>query len=525
MITEETTAAPAPPQAPTPVGGRPRRELVLAVLLPLLVVLAAGVVRFHRLDEPARCYFDETYYYYDARDYLERGVERGFAVHPPVGKWLIATGLVLFGLDDDHPLEQAVVTEPDGCVVGDDEPENPPARAREAAEAFARRAVVAFAGTAAVGVTYLIGRRLFRRRSVAALGALLLAFDGLALTMSRISMLDIFVQLFVVLGVWALLVDRDRLWAGAPPPGAVPEPGARPPHRPRTWRWVAGVCFGLGVATKWSALLPLGFAGLFLLLSEALWRRRWTGRWTTGYATAVAGAFLSLLVVPIVVYVASYAGWFANFEHTRKADRCAGQACESVAATVDAIAGGWWEEQGEIFRFHRDLEADHPYRAPAITWAALGRPVAYYYESCNADDDPADCVVEEGNIAEVLGIGNPAIWWMALVGYPFLIGLAWQRRDWAAWTIIAFLFGQALPYLASPRPVFLFYMTPAVPFIALSLAYLAERALERPGTRWVPAAIAVLAVAGLLFWFPLFTAIEIPRSAWDARIWIRPGWI
>lgn len=525
---------PEPPAPPTPaarwralVTGRAR----MAVLLPLLVVLCAGGIRYYQLGNPSRCYFDETYYYYDARDYLQRGTEASFAVHPPVGKWIIATGLAVFGVQPDSPIELAVTEDPGRCIVGEDGEQNIPARAREAADAFARRAMSALFGTAAVAITYLVARRLLRRRAMALLAATLLAVDGLAITMSRIAMLDIFLQAFTMLGVLALLIDRDRLWAEAPrrwEPPPVDEAG-RPlplPSRDRRWLWVAGLTFGLAVATKWTGLAPLGLAWVWVAVSELAWRRRWTGRLTADLAPALARGFLALVAVPVAVYLLSYAGWFANFEDTRKADRCA-DGC-GVVESVEEIAGGWWEEQREIFRFHRTLEAEHPYRAPATTWALMTRPVAYYYESCPSEaeappDDP--CVVAEGNVAEVLGMGTPTIWWMALVGYPFLLYLAVARRDPSAATIALFLFGQVLPYLAAPRPVFLFYMTPMVPFIALTLAHLAEQSLDQPGLRWIPTAVVVLALAGFVFWAPVFLGLEIPREMWDRLILIKPGWI
>jgi dolichyl-phosphate-mannose-protein mannosyltransferase len=477
--------APAPPRAPDE-----RTRAVAALLVPLLLLAVAGTLRFYRLAEPDRIYFDETYYAQDAREYLDRGVEEDFAVHPSVGKWLLATGIAAFGYDS-----------------------------------FGWRFAAAVAGTLTVLVVYLAGLRLFRHRGIAALAAFLLTVDGLAFTMSRIAMLDIFLALFVVTGFWLLLVDRDRQWAGVPPPGTTAlvdheAPSQGLPRRPHLFRWLAGVAFGLAVATKWSALLAIAVAGLFVLVSEVAWRRRLTGRWLVKPWRIVASGLLTLVVVPAVVYVASYAGWFANFADTRVgAPRCPDGACNASAVEV---AKAWWGEQGEIYRFHRDLTADHPYRASARTWPTLSRPVAYYYESCTSGDD--DCVVDEGNVAEILGIGNPAIWWLALATYPLLVYFGVRDRDWRAWAILAFLLGQYLPWLFASRPLFLFYMTPGVAFIALSLAYVAWRTLAQPLLRWVPAALAVVAVAAFLFWYPLYAGLEIPRGAWELRM-LTDSWI
>jgi dolichyl-phosphate-mannose-protein mannosyltransferase len=552
-MSDQPTAAVDDPPDVGAVAAPARPRWLWAVVLPLAVVLAAGAVRYHQLGQPARCYFDETYYYYDAREYLQFGTEQSFAVHPPVGKWLIAAGLAVFGVDADDPLEQAITVQDDDCLTQDDEEENPPVRAREAADAFARRAMSALAGTGAVAVTYFIGLRLFRRRSAALLGAALLATDGLAVTMSRISMLDVFLQLFVALGVLAILIDRDRLWAGAPPHPPVSdvddpvEVSARP--RPgRGWLWVAGLAFGLAIATKWSGLAALGLAGLWVAASELWWRRRVLGRWTRGLLPAVARTAVALVLVPAAVYLVSYTGWFANHESTRKAADCPTPAAAATTAPdvaipptapdapttppcrgldgVATVVAGWWEEQGEIYRFHRDLEADHPYRAPAWTWLLMTRPVAYYYESCPADgpDDGETCDVAPGTVAEVLGMGNPALWWMALLGYPVLLWAAAARRSWPAATIALFLFGQSVPYVLSPRPVFLFYLTPVVPFIALALAWLCDEALDSESMRWVPATATLIALAGFAFYAPIFLGLEIPRPVWDALI-LFESWI
>ena len=98
------------------------------------------------------------------------------------------------------------------------------------------------------------------------------------------------------------------------------------------------------------------------------------------------------------------------------------------------------------------------------------------------------------------------------------------RRDWRAWAIAAFLLGQYLPWLVAPRPVFLFYTVPLVPFIALALAYGAGVLERRPTLRWVPGAVATLAVVGLLFWWPLFVGAPISEGAWRMRM-LFDSWI
>jgi dolichyl-phosphate-mannose-protein mannosyltransferase len=467
-----------------------RRSRALALLVPIVLLAVAGTVRFYRLDEPGRIYFDEVYYVEDAEQILDEGVESGFAVHPPVGKWVIAAGV------------EAIGDRPAGWRLG-----------------------VALAGTLTVLLVYLAGLRLFRRRGIAALAALLLALDGLALTMSRIAMLDMTLALFVVLGAWLLLVDRDRLWADLPEAPEAPDAaGSRLPARPRTYRWLAGLAFGLALATKWSALLAVGAAGLVAIGTELAWRRRVTGHPLRGWLRGAAGIAGSLVLVPAAVYLVTYIPWFANFEDTRQGALHCGETEECIASPTTVLAA-WADEQGQILGFHRGLTAEHPYRASPLTWPVMSRPVAYYYEACTPQKLAADeCVVEPGEVAEVLGMGNPVLWWAALAAYPVLAWFALVRRDWRAAVLLAFLLGQYLPWLATSRPVFLFYVAPIVPFMALALAYTLWRAREEPALRWLPPVVATLAVAGFLYWYPVLAGLDIPRETWEQRMWFR-SWI
>jgi dolichyl-phosphate-mannose-protein mannosyltransferase len=468
--------------------GRGRSQIAAMLLVPLLLMAVAGTLRFYRVEQPDRIYFDEVYYVDDARDLIARGVEQGFAVHPPVGKWLIGAGIWVFG-----------------------------------DSSFGWRAASAAAGTLTVLMVYLAGLRLFRRRGVAALAALLLAVDGLAFTMSRIAMLDAMLTLFIATGFWLLLADRDRLWEGIDE-ADVADPERPLPRRPHARRWLAGIAFGLALATKWSAVLAIGAAGVFVLVAEYAWRRKLVGTIWRAWWRPLGSVALTLVVAPAVVYVASYTSWFVNVEHSRVAERlCDGEDCRY---SVPDLARAWGGEQAEILRFHRELQAEHPYRASPRTWLVMSRPVAYYYESCPAERAAGgDCVVAPGNAAEIVGMGNPALWWLTLAAYPLLWWFAISRHDWRAWTLLAFVAFQYLPWLATARPAFLFYMTPVVPFMALALAYAAWRTAQRSALlRWVPSAVAALAVGAFLFWYPVWSALEISRPAWQLRMWFG-SWI
>ena len=163
----------------------------------MVITFLAFFLRIFHLSTPKGLVFDEIYYVDGARDYLKYGVEvtKGspeFIVHPPVGKWLIAAGIKLFG---NHE--------------------------------FGWRIAVAVAGTLTVYLTARIAQRIFHENKWATLAALLMTLDGLNLVMSRTALLDIFLTLFILLAVNAWLKGKYLRFA---------------------------IYLGLAMGSKWSAL-------------------------------------------------------------------------------------------------------------------------------------------------------------------------------------------------------------------------------------------------------------------------------
>jgi dolichyl-phosphate-mannose--protein O-mannosyl transferase len=177
----------------------------------LSILLFSAFTRFINLGRPSELVFDEVYYVDGARDYLAHGVEldKGtaeFIVHPPVGKWLIALGIKVFG---DNP--------------------------------FGWRFTAALIGTISILLVYLIAKQLFKTEFIGLVATALMALDGLHLVMSRTALLDIFLSFFILLAFYLLM--KEKLW------------------------W-AGVVFGLALGTKWSAIYVLVAAGIYLLIAR-----------------------------------------------------------------------------------------------------------------------------------------------------------------------------------------------------------------------------------------------------------------
>ena len=460
-------------------GGASGRRPLLSWRVPLALLCLAATVRLWDLGDPDRLFFDEKYYAVDANDYVTRGVEENKPAHPPLGKWVIALGIQIFGYT------------PFGWRIG-----------------------VAVVGSLTVLLVHFCGLRLFRRTAPAALAATLVALDGLSVTTSRMAMLDATLALAVVTAFWLVLLDRDarRCARGASEPLRRSLVGSR-------YRWLAGLALGLAVATKWSGLLAIAAMGLLVLGTELAGRGESWGRTARRGLAVAGGAVLSLLVVPAAVYLASFAGWFANYEDSYAGARACGPG--ACAAGPAERLDTWWASQLDLVRMHRTLEATHPYRSDPVGWAWMERPVLVYAASCTAEQQEAgECEVPRGTVARITQVGSPALWWPALLAYPVLLWRAAVRRDGVAATILVPLALLWLPWLAAGKPGYFFYLTPVVPFIALGLV----RAVQvSPRPRLLGGLLLGLSVAAFAFFAPIWLGIPLDRDLLELRYWL-PSW-
>lgn len=461
--------------------------------MPVLLLLLAQQLLLNRLQEPPRIIFDETYYVNDALSFLQTGgVEDSFAVHPPVGKWMIAGSI---------------------WIVGDN--------------AAGWRIAGAVTGIAMVMLTYFLSLRLLRSRWQAGIAAVLLLFDGLFLVQARTSMLDIFLAFFVLLGAFFIVRDLQDLDHRGHTAGGLAGRGLRD-------RWLAGAAFGLAAGTKWSGLLGLAVALILVVGFEIIAHRR--TRKGIGFGRLLWVVVGPLLLLPATVYLVSYIPWMVSYEYTTEGHEDCPGAAEGTApcdASVGDRLHGLWREHGDILRFHRNLESTHSYRAEPYTWPVLGRPVAYFYETCK-DDRPVDdgpCEVPPGTAAEILALGNPIFWWSFLALLP-LVSASMGRRDPSSWVLGGFYGGLFLPWMVVARPAFLFYMVPAIPFMAVTVAHALGRLRQRPtdplpwlaggGAGLTAALSAKLAGAsvvgiGIAFAIGWVMAPILVAAAWDRR--------
>ena len=173
-----------------------------------------------KIQYPFTCYsqtfFDEIYYVRTAEQYLNLQVPYEWT-HPPLGKLIIASGIVAFGY-------------------------NP----------FGWRIMGVIAATLMIPLIYILGKKLLGTWIGAFASAFLLTFDFMHFTMARMATVDTYVVLFSLASqLFFLIYLKDVL-----------KNGWKAPVQPL---FLAFLFFALGFSTKWFVLY--GFAAQLAILA------------------------------------------------------------------------------------------------------------------------------------------------------------------------------------------------------------------------------------------------------------------
>lgn len=426
----------------------------------VVTTLIAAFTRLWNLGSPHEIMFDETYYVKDAYSIWHLGYEgtwaqnanasfvRGnfstlspeasFVVHPPLGKWLIATGMELTG----------------------------------PASSWGWRLAVALAGIATVFLLCRLVWRLFPSPLLVGLAGLFLAIDGVGITESRIGLLDGFIGFFTLAAVYCIVRDRQsqreriaRLLEGTAAGALAPKAGWRP------WMISAGVLLGCACSVKWSGLYLLATIGIMTVIWDGTALRAVKAKvWKLETLVSRGwGNFMRLVPVAGVTYLLSWFGWFMNpsaYKHGwAAAERAAGRGSWLPDSIADFI-----EYHRAIYKFHVGLSTPHSYMAKPSGWLLQMRPTSFYWQSNDTLGADAYHCDTRNCVRAITSIGNIPIWWAAFVAVFVVVAYVALKRDWRGWVVLAGYIGLYLPwFMYWDRTIFTFYTVAFVPFVVLAL--------------------------------------------------------
>ena len=282
------------------------------------------------------------------------------------------------------------------------------------------------------------------------------------------------------------------------------------------WLWILALCAGALAACKWNGLFD--FFVIFGLVFAVVVQRfaaplgRAIGRagslagpalWGNPFGFSLDLVVATILFVSATIYTLAYIPYF-TLGH-------------NLADLVSL--------QKQMFDYHYDLRATHPYGSQWWQWPLLLRPISYYYHDFRvgaAHDDPLACCV-----AEIIAIPNPAVWWFGLVSIPIVAWLGWRERNKGYVLLVVAYLLQWLPWATSPRVSFEYHFFPNLAIICLANAIVLQRIWKLAAAstarfawpRVVVGSYLVLVAALFVFFFPILAGLHVPWNVWDARMW------
>ncbi len=484
------------------------------------IVIWSLAVRVIGLSAPKDYVFDEVYHAVTAKliarddvrayEWWNDPVEPNTAVdwlHPPLAKYSQAGFIKLFG-------------------------ETP----------FAWRLSAALFGTLVILLTAKLAYALTQDELISLMAALLASFDGLLLTQSRIAMNDIHVTAGIVGAAYCYIRFRalqssDQLF---------PQPKAR------KWWWLAFFTAGLALASKWSGLFVVVWLGGWEFQRTALWLLQQKKHQINTLIKWLVAGFGTMVLLPALIYVASYSHMFLQ----GKSLVCFGDQLKQGVCYCDQTSSWWvtalktvnpanslkWEQlearggckrllshfselHKQIWWYQTNLTATHGYQSRPWQWFLNLKPVWFHVT-----------YAPNGRVGNIYAQGNPSLFWIGdiavVASVIWLFVMISRKKIPSEWTrlaqLVSLYFVVWLPWQFSPRIMFFYHYTPAVPFLSIILAWWLGKSLRlKPQPAWARGLVlSVILVCALAFvlWYPHWTDWPVEKT-W-AKTWYFsiPSW-
>lgn len=421
-------------------------------------------------------YFDEIYHPRTAYEYItDRHPYEN--THPPLGKIIISWGIMLFGMTP-----------------------------------FGWRFFGTLCGVLMVPLTYMMGKKLLKKTSWAALVCVMFTFDFMHLSQTRIATIDSYTTFFVMGMYYFMYLFISRSFYNEGFKKTVPP------------LLLSGIFFGLGAATKWQGiyagigLCVLFFASLLRRYREyrhakkelsvlSIRKKEETDRlkhyvksFKPCAVRMILCGFLFFVVIPFIIYFASYIPTLNN---------------EGTELSY------FFTNQETMFNYHSTIEGKHPYMSEWWQWPLDQKPL---YAS-----SPNRMFVPKETAMGITTFGNPLVWWLTI---PSLIGALWivlkkKKGDAALITMLAGFLSMYLPWTLVSRSSFIYHFFPCVIFVVLMAVKLIKTWYESKPQKWrkgLIIAYAVCVAVMFVMYYPVLTGIPVPK-VYSEALELLPGWV
>ncbi|MCX7922323.1 MAG: glycosyltransferase family 39 protein [Clostridia bacterium] len=401
-------------------------------------------------------YFDEIYHARTAYEHLKQMAPYE-TTHPPLGKVLISIGIAIFGM-------------------------NP----------FGWRIIGTLFGAAMLPIMYLFGKKLFGRRFYAFCTAFLMMFDFMHFTQTRIATVDVYGTFFIILMYYFMydyFVNKSYVL------------GYKASLKPL---FLSGLFFGIGAASKWIGVYAAGGLALLFFITKAaeyidydtinINREKskkvpWIKDFLSLYIVRTSlYCVLFFVIIPAIIYILSYIPYML----------------------VPGTEGGLSvviNNQRDMLNYHSNLVADHPFKSEWWEWPLDLKPM-WFYSGAN---------LPEGVASTIASFGNPAIWWVGIIGIFAAMIIAILKKDKKMVVVFVAIAFQYAPWMFVNRLVFIYHFFSTVPFVIMSIVYVIKSLLDRyPQAKYLVYAYLVVVAALFIIYYPVLSGLEVSKTYIDS---------
>ena len=337
------------------------------------------------------------------------------------------------------------------------------------------------AGILMIPVMYAFGKCIFKDRRYGFLAAILMMFDNFHFAQTRMGTVDSFLVLFMILS--ALFMYKYLVLAKKDPLG-----------KKLLYLGLSGLFIGCAIATKWTGLyvgLALAIAFFVDLFFKYGYRVSNTKKEKRELWQIIGFCVLVFVFVPCTIYLLSYL-LFPNVVPGN---------INSVSAVINQIKG--------MFDYHSHLDATHDFSSSWYTWPFMTKPVWYYVNYLSSSMRET-----------IVGIGNPAIWWVGIFAAVASFLMALLKRDRENSFIVLFILCTWLPYLFIGRVMFLYHYFPTLPFIMLAIVSLVRLINDKLHNNAFLVFYVAVVILLFTYFYPVVSGTPAPSGYLDTLRWL-----
>jgi len=320
-------------------------------------------------------------------------------------------------------------------------------------------------GTAIIPATFVLAFILFGPLT-AVFASTVIAFENLTFAMSRITMNDVFITFFVIYSfIFVALYTKEQKFK---------------------FLILTSAFLGLAVASKWTGVYAVAAIFGYLAMIAVKMKK-------------INLSILLVLIIPSFMYVGAYGQYFLLGYSARD--------------FINLHKQIWW------YQNRHDLE--HTYGTTPLfcvpkglngpkTWCPWVLDVRGVYFSYEQYGEKAGFIY---------ALGNPLVFWSGIVAVSYLIGkfLEERKKEYALVLLGYFIFW--IPWIFTPRLMFLYHYLPSLPFLAIATG-ICLATIYKTKFKFLAVIILLIFVATFFYFYPISSGWPIKPDSIDRYMWL-----